>query len=360
MALTLPKLNVPKLNLPKLALSSRQILTIVVGIAVVAAAGWFGLQYFEDTEPAPAPSKPQPVPAAKQAAAAKAAAADAALNRDKLIADLLAASGLNQQLNQLPQQLIAGVRQSGRQHPRASAAVLGAIEKAVAESFTTQNFQDRLNADLKKNFDQKRMQALLADLSTPAAKRMIALEQATPGQEEFARFTRSRTADKLAPARKDLIKRIDTATRASELALEAAFVSMKAVSLGIVGEQAQKAAAVDKAIEKQRAAATASIRSSTLANLAFTYRDASDADLEAHAKLYETENSKWFSGIVYASLVEEAKSAAAHAGERIAALASKPAAPGPRPARSKSGGDARACLDLPTDAAIVKCAQQYR
>jgi hypothetical protein len=293
---------------------------------------------------------------------------------------LLAASGLNQQLNQLPQQLIGGVRQSSKQRSKTSPAVLAAIEKAVAESFTTQNFHKRLSADLKKNFEQKRMQALLGDLSTPAAKRMIELEQATPAQEDLTRFTRAQAANKLSPARKELIKRIDAATRASELAIEAAFVSMKAVAMGIAREQAQKAAAVDKAIEKQRASATANIRNSTFASLAFTYRNASDADLETHAKLYETENSKWFSGIVFASLLEEASSAAEKAGERVGALVSKPVALASKPAkpelaeakpatpalaeakpvRSKSRDDARACLDLTTDAAIIKCAQQYR
>jgi hypothetical protein len=363
MAPTLPKLSLPKLQLP-----NKRMLYVAGGVVIVAAAGWFGWQYFEDAAPAPVPpSKPQPVTAAKQPAAAKAAAAaaaaDAALARDRLIADLLAASGLDQQLSRLPQQLIAGVRQSSRQQPKASPAVLAAIEKAVTESFTAQSFQDRMNADLRKNFDQKRMQALLADMSTPAAKRMIELEQAAPAQEELTRFARSQAASKLSAERKELIRRIDAATRASELALEAAFASMKAVALGIVGGEAQKSAAVDQVIEKQRAAATANIRNSTFANLAFTYRNASDADLEAQAKLYEGENSKWFSGIVYASLVEEARGAAARAGERIGALVSKPATAAiaeAKPTRSKSRGDARACLDLAADAAIIRCAQQYR
>jgi hypothetical protein len=361
MALTLPKLAVPKFAVPKLALGRKQILTIVGGVVVAAAAGWFGWQYFEDS--APPPAKPQPA-AAKPPGPAKAAApAAAGPTQDKLIADVLAASGLTQQLNQLPQQLISGVRQSGKPYSKASAAALAAIEQAVTESFTAQNFNDRLSADLKKNFEQKRVQALLGDLSAPAAKHMIELEQAAPSSEELAQFARSQTAGKMSPERKALITRIDTATKASDLAVATAFISMKALALGIAGEQAQPAAAVDKAIEKQRISSTANIRNTTFGNLAFSYRNASDAELEAQAKLYETENYKWFSGIVYASLLEETKSAAAKAGERAGALASKagkPAATETRPVRSKSGGDARACLDLTTNAAIINCAQQYR
>lgn len=52
--------------------------------------------------------------------------------------------------------------------------------------------------------------------------------------------------------------------------------------------------------------------------------------------------------------------AAAPAGERIGTLASKPASPVAKPVRSKAGADARACLDLATNTAIIKCAEKYR
>jgi len=61
------------LTLPKLVLTRKQVLTIVGGVVIVSAAGWFGWQYFEDTPPAPG-AKTQPVAAAKQAGPAKAAA----------------------------------------------------------------------------------------------------------------------------------------------------------------------------------------------------------------------------------------------------------------------------------------------
>ena len=348
------------LTLPKLAISRKQILTIVGGVVLAAAAGWAALQYFEDTPPPP----PPPKPATSAAGPAKAAAP--APTPDKLIAELLAASGLNQHLNQLPQQLIGGVKHSAAQNRKASPAVLAAIEKAVSESFSAQAFQDRLTADLKKNFDQKRVQGLLAEFAAPAAKRMIELEQASPAPEEMAQFMRTQAASRLPPARAELIKRIDAATKASDLAVEAAFATMKAVAAGIVGAQAKKAAVIDGTIEKQRASVTAGIRNSTFAKLAFAYREASDTDLEGYAKFYESENNKWFSGLVYTSLLAEITSAGAQAGERAGELASKPAKAGkPSPAaagpvRSKSSGDARACLDLGESLAVAKCAEKFR
>lgn len=360
MAFTLPKLAVPKL-----ALDRKQLPVIVGAVVVLAALGWFGWQYFEDSGPPPAaPAKPQAVAAAKAPAAGKAAApADPGPARDKLVEDVLVASGLKQQLNQLPQNLVAGVRQSAKRSTKAPPAVLKAIDDAVSESFSAAAFHGRVSAGLKKNFDEKRLQALLTDLSAPAARRMIGMEQAAPSPEEFAKFARSEAATRPSPQRASLIKRIDAATRASDFAIDAAFASMKAIASG--GADPQKAAAADRIIEKQRASATSNIRAATLLNLAFSYRNASDAELEAHAKFYEAENSKWLSGVVYTALMEEVRSASAQAGERIGALAKAPAPQKTATAQVHRGAsmaraDARACLNLVTNKAIMACAEKFR
>lgn len=357
MALTLPKLTLPTLNLDK-----KRLPAIIGGVIVLAAAGWFGWQYFAEEAPPPTPtpkSKPQPVTEAKPPAKAP-APAEIEKARDKLIEDVLVASGLKQQLDQLPRTLAAGVRQSGRQQKKATPAMVKAIEDALAEAFSAAGFRARVSADLKKNFDQKRLQALLQDFSTPAAKKMIELERASASPEERAQFARGAAAKRPSSQRANLIKRIDAATRAGELAVEVASVTMKTLAVGMAGEDARKAAAIDKMIEKQRASTAQTIRDATLLNLAFGYKDASDAELEKYAGIYEAENSKWLYGLVYASLLDEIKSVSAEAGKRIGELAIKPAAAAAKRAGSKAGADARACLGLATNAAIIKCAEEYR
>ena len=235
-----------------------------------------------------------------------------------------------------------------------------AIEDALAESLTAEGIQGRLNADLKKRFDQTRLQALLMDYSTPAAKAMNDLQRASHAPQDLEKFARSAAANRPTPERAGLIKRIDAATKASDLAVEIAFVTMKALALGIAGEGTGKAAAVDKTIEKQRAATTRKIRDAALLDFAFNFKDVSDADLAKYAAIYETENSKWLFGLVNASLLEEVKVASSEAGKLIGKLAIKPATGRTRLAGSKAGADARTCLSLPTNAAIIQCAEDYR
>ncbi len=344
MAITLPKLALPKIELDR-----KRLMMIAGAVVVLAAAAWFGLQYLEE----PAPPPPPPKPVAAKAAVQK--PVDTAAAQDKLIDDVLAASGLKQQLAQLPQELIAGAKDFAAQQRKASPALAKSIEDAVAQSFSAQGFQDRVKAELKKKFEQKKLQAFLQQLSAPAAKRMVALEQATPDAAEAARFARGPA---IPPERKKLIERLDAAAKASDLAVDAAFASMKSVSDGIVGGDEKKIAAIDKEIEKRRPQTTANIRNATLANLAYSYRAASDAELDEYAKIYEGENGKWFAGIAYAAILDEIKAGSERTGDLLAAQST--AAPAPAQKHSLARADARACLQLSGNAAIMRCAEKYR
>ncbi len=347
------------LTLPKLALSKKQILTVAGAVALLAAV-WLVWQFvFEEAAPPPPPAKIAARPAGAKPAAAAKAAPLAGPAQDKLIEDVLVTSGLKQQLSQLPGQMVTGIREFGQGKTKIRSTFVKNLEQAVADSVAAQNFQDRLKADLKKHFDQQRLKAVLGDLSTPAGKRMVELEQAAPARAELDRFARALAKTPLSAQRLALIKRIDTAKKASDLAVQVSVMYMDAIASAMAGEGAKTPAAVAKAIETQRAAATNNIRDATWQNLAFSYQSASDADLETYAKLAESDAAKWLTGIVVGSLLEQFKSAAASAGERIAASASKPAAGAAKPVRSKSREDARACLKLETNTAIIKCAQEY-
>src|SRR5487761_2155789 len=100
MALTLPKLTVTKKQLP----------VIVGGVVVVAVAGGFGWQYFAENAAPPRPParKPQAVTSGKPHAPVKAAAP--------------AATGLKQELDHLPERLLAGVKHFDKRQMRSPPA----------------------------------------------------------------------------------------------------------------------------------------------------------------------------------------------------------------------------------------------
>jgi hypothetical protein len=394
MALTLPKLTLPKFGRPKsgppksgastpdpstpdtstpdtskptppkVKPKKKQAPAILGGVIVVAALAWFGWQHFVENATPPRPARrPHIVAKAKPHAPVKPAPLSAEA-RAKLIAEVLSVTGLKQELDQLPERMMTGVRQYDKQQLKTPPALAEGIEDAVAKSFTADGFNSRVNAALTKNFDQGRLQALVREFSAPAAKNMVAQENAPRSPEDYAAFERSAAAKPPVPAREALIKRIDAASRASDTAVDVAFASMQALAVGIVSEEQGKTGSVAQAIEQKRAASDSKIRAATLLNLGFSFKDASDADLQKYARICENANTKWFYSLVHDALVEEATADSTNAGNLISQLKIKPAKPAKKIAARhygpKHGADARACLALSTNEAIIKCAEAYR
>jgi hypothetical protein len=344
-------------------------LLMAAAAVLLAAGGWFAWQHFNE---APPPPPPPPAKTAKPAAAP--AAAQAAPNREKMIEELLLVTGMDHMLNQLPEQMLAGVRQAGQQDKsgKLSPGDLAELERLTREAFPAQGFRQRVTAALKKGFEAQRFQEFIADSSTPLAKRMTELEKLQPKPEEFAAFMAGLKAKPLAPMRVKLVERIDMAGRASELATESMFATVRGMARGFAGADAKQAADVDKAIEQQRAAAEGNIRNAVRFSLAYAYRDVSDTDLAEYARLHEKPSTQWVLGLMFDALIEEIRSGSERLGAGIEKLleakrAGKPAtaagtkpATAPRPMRSRAGEDARECLRFEANRQVMGCAEKFR
>jgi hypothetical protein len=366
-----------------------KLLLIVGAVAVLGAGGWFAWQQFMTEPPPPPPpkavakSQAAPTPASAPAAAPVAAAA---ANPDKQIEDILAVSGLGHTLQRLPEQLLASVRQAGEQDRsgKLRKADLQEMERLTREAYTAQGFRLRVTTQLKKQYDARRFQEFLDDSATPLAKRMSELEKQEPGQAEMLAYMKALAAKPLPPERVRLIERIDAASRASELALEAMFSSVKGMMRGFAGADAKQLAEIDKAIEQQRTAAAGNVRNAVRLSLAYTYRDVGDADLAEYARLHEKDSTKYFLGLVFDALIEEIRAGAERFGAgleklfkarfeeqlaakakgkpapKAAAKAEAPAAAAPRGDRSRMHEDARECLRFEANRQVMGCAERYR
>lgn len=373
-----------------------KMLLVVGAVAVLAGGGWFAWQHFMSEPPPPSPPPPKaaqpaakaaPAPSAQPPAAAAPAttpvqAAQApSTGPEKKINEILAVSGLDHTMKRLPEQFLAGVRQAGAQDRsgKLSQAELQEMERLTRESFSAQGFRQRVTAQLKKNYDERRFGEFLADSSTPLAKRMVELEKQEPGKEALVAYMRLLATNPLPPERARLIERIDTASRGSELALEAMISSIKGMLRGFAGADAKQIAEVEKIIERQRAAAAGNVRSGVRLSLAHTYRDVGDADLAEYARMTEKDSTRFFIGLVSDALIEEIRAGAERFGAGMEKLlkakfaeqrmAAKPkggtaakaaAAPpaGDRPSRAHE--DARDCLRYEENRQVMGCAERYR
>jgi hypothetical protein len=382
--------------------SPGKLIVAVVGIAVVAAAGWFGWQqYFADSGEAPAPAvtpapKPKRPPAPKPAApsteaqprpaAPAVAQADTPANPDQLVDQVMSATGLAMQLETLPEQMVAAVKDGFAAQPQAVRALGPDIERIFAESFTAVGFQRRVRASLRANYDETHLRAVLSAASTPVAKKMTQMELAKPSQAEQTAYFSSLANKPIPLQREALLQRLDRATSATDLGTELALASMRAMALGAAGNNPTAASQIDRAMENQRGALSAEVRKGSIMAMAFAYRNATDAELSEYANLHESDHGKWFSRVVSSAIVAEFKSASGQVGERIAALAKgRQTARAPAPdiagsavgpetssappqvdapaAASRQGSrnrprDVRSCLELPSTAEIIQCAEK--
>lgn len=352
-------------------------LLALLGVAAVAGGGWYGWQHYTSN------SMPKPMPQAATPDSKPVSMSSPVTNQDKLVNEVMVASGLTRQLAQLPEQIRAqvAVESSGNKLPP---EISRAIERIVIDSFSEENIQAHLIAQLKAKYDQRHMQALLADLNSPLAKRMVSMETNMGTPEDQAVYFNGLSAKPLPPARINVLQQLDRASGASDVGVEIAMSAFNAMTGAMLSSVPAKREEFEREIEKQRGPMRESVRNGTMGAMAFIYREASIADIAAYAKIYETEHAKWFSAIAMDSLKQGIKNASKRTGERMVGLINSKGAPptkaqgvaqaqkldtktmGTEPSTStprkqrKLSGDIQKCLAMEDSRAIAKCAEQYR
>lgn len=367
----------PKFSLPQLNFDIKKAVMAVVGAGVLGVGGWLAWDTFMAEPPPPPPPPPQ-------AAAKPKPKPPAEVPPEKLVEELLTVSGVRKSFDQIPEKVLQGAQRSSAK-PN-DPAVVAAVEKIMQEAFRSERFHKRVQASLLKDFERKRVEALLAAFRAPLAKKLVELEGAKQDPQEIAAFAKGLAKNPLPKERIDLVQRLDAVTRAGEITTEIVLTTTRAMVSGATGGDAQKMAAFDKQLGAQRGKLAEVLRNAVLVSFAYIYRDVSDADLGEYLKLYEGEDGKWLMERITTGMIEEFRSAGEEAGSQIAAVskskapqtaaksakpaagaagsASAPAAASApsvaRPLSARARQDARECLNQETNQAIHRCAEKFR
>lgn len=360
----------------------RKILLGVLALVVIAAAVWFGKDLLPGDPPPPPPLPPPQVAAPAPAPQASAAA----VNREALIDEALEATGMNKAVDQIQEQMTAGMDAGGQGKLKPEVRAL--LRKTMLESFPPDSLRQRLRERFAADFNEPHLRALLADISGPVAQRMIALE-AQGGDDEagLTQFLEKQRQTPLPEPRQALFRRLEAAVGASRQATEITLVTARAMMQGAGAAGGQSVADLEGELAKMRATLEPRMREGLLLSLAYTYRDASDEDLAAYAAIYESPHGKWFMDNIYQALREDFQANSERFGSRLTELIEAqrgPArAPGSAPGVASASGaaadgegeaapaaaqarphrrwhlDARACLKYERNADVIRCAEKY-
>lgn len=348
----------------------RKVLLGVLALVVIAAAVWFGKDLLPGDPATPPPLPPPQVSAPAQPAAAQAPAVD----KPALIEEALEATGMNKAVDQIQQQMTAGMDAVGQD--KLKPAMREMLRRTMLESFPPDSLRQRLRQRFADDFNEPHLRALLADVSGPVAQRMMALEGASGNDPQgMVRFIQQLSEKPLPEPRQALLSRLEAAVGASRQATEITLVTARAMMQGA----GQAPANLEAELDKMRAAVEPRMREGLLHNLAYVFRDAGDEDLAAYAAIYESPHGRWFMDNVYQALREDFQANSERFGTRLSELIEAQRGAGPA-AKQASGEpaeaadmpadrqarphrrwhlDARACLKYERSADVIRCAEKF-
>lgn len=306
-----------------------------------------GRVHYSNTRPA-APAPPEaPEPARAPAAEPKALIPEPApglIEPKALIEEVLELSGAKKQILQIP--AVCQSQLSERQG-RMKPADYARLSQIIAESYRPDTLYKAVSDTFKSRFDEKRLLAVRQAWHSPLFKRIAALEAqaSTPEgarrMQEFAAQLRRVPphADRLA-----LIRRVDAATRSTDLNIEIVLATIRGIALGVdpmmPASQRLKPGQLDQLLSDMRAQIRAPLKNQVLITLLYAYQSLTDEELRAYLAYLESDAGRWFDRVAKDGILSGMTAAADRVGRQMGkSLAADPRPPAdPRPSSDPRNG----------------------
>lgn len=217
----------------------------------------------------------------------------AAPNKETLANELIKLSGLEQQIHEIPRQVLAGFDRDGKKlSPQRYAALRRVLSQAYNAQTLEQHVYKRVHGELTSELATKTLGWLRTDL----ARKITKLEEraSTPQViQQMQGFAKKLESSPPSQQRLSLARRIDLATDATELMLDitesSTFGLAKALDATLPPDQRQGEARLRVQMERQRPILREAYQQLSMVNALFTYQSLSDAELERYVDFLESE-----------------------------------------------------------------------
>ncbi len=217
----------------------------------------------------------------------------AAPNKEALAKELMKLSGLEQQIRQIPQQILAGFDKDGKKlPPQRYTALRRVLSQAYDAQTLEQHVYRRVHSELNHELATKTLGWLRTDLARKITKleEQASTPQAIQQMEVFAKKLESSPPSQ---QRLGLARRIDLATDATELMLDitesSTFGLAMALDATLPPDQRQGEARVRVQMERQRQKLRETYQELSTVNALFTYQSLNDAEVERYVDFLESE-----------------------------------------------------------------------
>lgn len=226
--------------------------------------------------------------------------------RAALIDELIAGSGIDAVIDELPANLAA---QFEALPPNVYDDDVDRYAKAMLAAADLDRFREAVKALLEANYDPKRYKAIRDVLATPFARKMLAVElaanrpEAQAGLEQFL----TNPPANLSVKRLALIHKIDKGAHVTE----SMWILASDVAVGIAISKADtlpedfhlELTDLREARNQTRGVMWDGLAELTEVSLAYMYRDVPDEELAQYVAMYESKPMRWFAELQHAAWV---------------------------------------------------------
>jgi len=269
--------------------------------------------------PAAAP-KVEAAKAPGEAPKAAAAAKPIPANPDRLIAEVIEASGIKSQFQAFGREAVSKADMGGE---GPGPAEMRAVNEIFERSYEPGLMTEELAANLKPNLDAERMGRFLELLRQPIVVRMTSAEIRSQSPEAMKTGVEEVRKNPSSAARAKLIQDLDDVTRTTEVALEMSSTIARSMVDSMLAELQKGGKNVPKEarqmVGSQLNAMRDQARSQIRSVLQATYRSTSDEELAAYVKLLDTDTGRWgnevLANAVRPVLASRARAVGADAGK---------------------------------------------
>lgn len=217
--------------------------------------------------------------------------------RTEMINQIIDDSGIGAVIEQLPAMVESGFDQ--QPPPPVGREKYERFKADFVEAFEPLRLRQSLVVYMQEHYDDERFAALSDLLDDPLVKKMTALEVElnTPeGQQEMMQMGGS-LMNNLSSERRALVRRLDEATRATQLALDVQMMMvgtmMRSMNKIVPADKRMSVSQMDQMLDQMRMQFRDPINQYTQLGFVYAYRDVDDAELERYIALYESDLGRW-------------------------------------------------------------------
>jgi hypothetical protein len=241
--------------------------------------------------------------------------------RTRVVAEVLELAAVRSSVEQLPRAL---GKELAQQPPVSEPAARDVIVPALRQAFNADQLYAFVQSTFESEYDGARLSAIAKQLRTPLGRRMAALEveaQSPSSNDAMREFMAKLPNNRPPPERLALIRRLDSASHATEVNLEmtvaAQIAAARVVDVALPPAQRRNPPDVPAALRALPLITWSQARTATEDGLLFAYRTVNDKDLRTYVATAESDAGRWFSGVLQRAFLNAFTMATAQAVERV-------------------------------------------